>query len=74
MLCVECVSEHAGHSFCSVKKAATQREELRTPLTALQNKMAVVDKTKPSWEKMASHIGAQAQKTEIKEEFERQRE
>lgn len=57
-----------------MKKAATQREELRTPLTALQNKMAVVDETKPSWEKVSSYIGAQAQKTEIKEEFERQRE
>ncbi|CAB1318254.1 unnamed protein product [Coregonus sp. 'balchen'] len=55
-----CVS----HSFCSVKKAATQREQLRTPLTALLDKIAVVDKTKPSWEKMASQIGAQAQKTE----------
>ena len=33
--------------------------------------MAVVDKTKPCKEKMASHIGEQAQKTKIKGEFER---
>ncbi|KAK6315722.1 hypothetical protein J4Q44_G00132460 [Coregonus suidteri] len=62
--CQPSPEEDACHSFCSVKKAATQREQLRTPLTALLDKIAVVDKTKPSWEKMASQIGAQAQKTE----------
>jgi hypothetical protein len=41
-LCVGCVSEHAGHSFCSVKKNATQREELRTPLTVTTNSPSLV--------------------------------
>lgn len=57
----------------SVEKAATQgREEYRTLLKALQDKMAVFDKTKYTGDKMVYRIGVQTQQTEtrIEEEFE----
>lgn len=46
MVCVECIPEHKDHSFCSVGKAAGQMmEELRAPLKALQDRLAVFSKT-----------------------------
>ncbi|XP_038865003.1 nuclear factor 7, brain-like [Salvelinus namaycush] len=74
LVCVECVLEHADHSFCSVGKAAGQRREgLRPQLEALQEKMAAFSKAELTCDKMAAHIRVQTQRAErqIKEEFEK---
>ncbi|KAM9571248.1 E3 ubiquitin-protein ligase TRIM39-like isoform 2-T2 [Salvelinus alpinus] len=74
LVCVECVSEHAGHSFCSLVKAASQRREgLRPTLETLEEKMSAFCKAKLNCDKMAAHIGAQAQLAEkqIMKEFEK---
>uniref|UniRef100_A0A8C7NSF9 Uncharacterized protein n=1 Tax=Oncorhynchus mykiss TaxID=8022 RepID=A0A8C7NSF9_ONCMY len=74
LVCVECVSEHADHSFCSVEKAAGQRREgFRPQLEALQKKMAAFSKAELTCDKMVAHIRVQTQRAErqIKEEFEK---
>ncbi|XP_014042605.2 zinc-binding protein A33 [Salmo salar] len=74
LVCVECVLEHADHSFCSVGKAAGQRREgLRPQLKTLQEKMAAFNEAELTCDKMAAHIRVQTQRAErqIKEEFEK---
>uniref|UniRef100_A0A8C7D3D0 Uncharacterized protein n=1 Tax=Oncorhynchus kisutch TaxID=8019 RepID=A0A8C7D3D0_ONCKI len=74
LVCVECVLEHADHSFCSVGKAAGQRRKgLRPQLEALQKKMAAFSKAELTCDKMVAHIRVQTQRAErqIKEEFEK---
>ncbi|XP_052341180.1 zinc-binding protein A33-like [Oncorhynchus keta] len=74
LVCVECVLEHADHSFCSVGKAAGQRRKgLRPQLEALQKKMAAFSKAELTCNKMVAHIRVQTQRAErqIKEEFEK---
>ncbi|XP_076152616.1 zinc-binding protein A33-like [Alosa pseudoharengus] len=75
-ICVICHTsrKHKNHECCPVEEAVVDvKEEMRSALNALQEKLEVFDKMKRSFESTAEHIKAQAQQTatSIQEEFEK---
>ncbi|XP_030641271.1 uncharacterized protein LOC115821603 [Chanos chanos] len=73
-VCEECQTSgiHKNHKFCSINEAACkQREELRTALKPLQDKLKIFKDKKQNWNKTTEHIKNQTVHTErqIKEEF-----
>ncbi|XP_030641255.1 uncharacterized protein LOC115821583 [Chanos chanos] len=74
--CVVCQTseKHTNHKFRPIDEAAHGlREELRTTLKPLQEKLEIFKKVKLSCDKTAEHIKTQTKSTErqIKEEFEK---
>ncbi|XP_062391174.1 E3 ubiquitin-protein ligase TRIM39-like [Sardina pilchardus] len=66
--------EHKNHNFCPVVEVTTgYKEELRTELAKLKEKMKKHEETKLTCDKTAKHIKAQAQHAEkqITEKFEK---
>ncbi|XP_030639449.1 tripartite motif-containing protein 35-like [Chanos chanos] len=75
-VCVVCQTSktHKNHKFCPVDEAAhDNREELKTTLKPLQEKLEIFKKVKLTCDETAEHIKTQAKLTEtqIKEEFEK---
>ncbi|KAF4087379.1 hypothetical protein AMELA_G00095050 [Ameiurus melas] len=75
-VCVVCRDSkiHTNHKFCPIDEASTDRkEELKTALKPLQEKLQIFKDCKLNWSQTAEHIKIQAQHTErqIKEEFEK---
>ncbi|KAM9486216.1 zinc-binding protein A33-like [Clarias gariepinus] len=75
-VCVVCRAsrKHTNHKFCPIEKQVTQRkEELKTALKPLQEKLKIFKRCKINWNQIAEHIKIQAQHTEcqITEEFEK---
>ncbi|XP_053531081.1 E3 ubiquitin-protein ligase TRIM35 [Ictalurus punctatus] len=65
---------HTNHKFCPIDEALTDcKEELKTALKPLQEKLKIFKDCKLHWSQTAEHIKIQAQHTErqIKEEFEK---
>ncbi|XP_066541536.1 E3 ubiquitin-protein ligase TRIM39-like isoform X2 [Hoplias malabaricus] len=65
--------KHTNHKFCPVEEAITDRkEELKSALKPLQEKLDLFKECKVNWDQTAEHIKTQARLTErqIKEEFE----
>ncbi|XP_030641313.1 tripartite motif-containing protein 35-like [Chanos chanos] len=76
LLCLVCQTSrrHKNHECCPIEEAAEDRkEELKTALKPLQEKLETFKNFKSSFDKMAEHIENQTQHTEkqIKEEFEK---
>ncbi|KAI5628588.1 tripartite motif-containing protein 35-like [Silurus asotus] len=76
LVCVVCrdSKKHTDHKFCPVDEAGSDcKEELKTALKQLQEKLKIFEDCKRSWSQTAEHIKFQAQHTEqqIKEEFEK---
>ncbi|XP_029105017.1 zinc-binding protein A33-like [Scleropages formosus] len=76
LVCVVCQTSetHENHKLRPVQEAAKKfKEELRTTLNPLQEKLEVFTKVKKTWEEIAEHIKNQQQNTErqIKEQFEK---
>ncbi|XP_018586702.2 zinc-binding protein A33-like [Scleropages formosus] len=75
-VCVVCQTSetHENHKLRPVQEAGKKyKEELRTTLNPLQEKLEVFTKVKKTWEEIAEHIKNQQQNTErqIKEQFEK---
>ncbi|KAM9486229.1 E3 ubiquitin-protein ligase TRIM35-like [Clarias gariepinus] len=75
-VCVVCQTskKHTNHKFCPIDEAVTDcKEELKTAVKPLQEKLKIFKDCKLNWSEMAEHIKNQAQHTErqIKEEFEK---
>ncbi|XP_030645647.1 nuclear factor 7, brain-like [Chanos chanos] len=75
-VCVVCrdSKKHTTHSFCPADEAAQDlKEELRTKLKPLQEKLDHFEKVKLTYDQTARHIKTQSQGTErqIMEEFEK---
>ncbi|XP_053536647.1 E3 ubiquitin-protein ligase TRIM35 [Ictalurus punctatus] len=75
-VCVVCQTSkiHTNHKFCPIDEALTDRkEEMKTALKPLQEKLKIFKDCKLNWSQTAEHIKIQAQHTErqIKEEFEK---
>ncbi|KAM9487314.1 E3 ubiquitin-protein ligase TRIM35-like [Clarias gariepinus] len=75
-VCVVCQTsrKHTNHKFCPIDEAVTDcKEELKTALKPLQEKLKIFNDCKLNWSQTAEHIKIQAQHTErqIKEEFEK---
>ncbi|XP_066540351.1 E3 ubiquitin-protein ligase TRIM39-like [Hoplias malabaricus] len=74
-VCVVCEKsrKHTNHKLCPVDEAVTDcKEELKSALKPLQEKLDLFKKCKLNWDQTAEHIKTQARLTErqIKEEFE----
>ncbi|XP_072542749.1 E3 ubiquitin-protein ligase TRIM35-like [Salminus brasiliensis] len=72
--CVVCQTsrKHTNHKFCPIDEAVTDcKEEIRTALKPLKEKLEIFKKCKLNWDQTAEHIKAQARHTErkIKEDF-----
>ncbi|XP_058248202.1 E3 ubiquitin-protein ligase TRIM35-like isoform X2 [Hemibagrus wyckioides] len=66
--------KHTNHKFCPIEEAVTDcKEELKTALKPLQEKLKIFKDCKLNWSQTAEHIKIQAQHTErqIKEQFEK---
>ncbi|XP_026803012.3 E3 ubiquitin-protein ligase TRIM35-like [Pangasianodon hypophthalmus] len=66
--------KHTNHKFCPIDEAVTDcKEEVRTALKPLQEKLKIFKDCKLNWSQTAEHIKIQAQHTErqIKEAFEK---
>uniref|UniRef100_W5KB28 E3 ubiquitin-protein ligase TRIM39-like n=1 Tax=Astyanax mexicanus TaxID=7994 RepID=W5KB28_ASTMX len=66
--------KHTDHRFRPIDEAATDcKEELRTALNPLKEKLEIFKKCKLNWDQTADHIKTQARRTEkqIKEDFEK---
>ncbi|XP_053090319.1 E3 ubiquitin-protein ligase TRIM35-like isoform X2 [Pangasianodon hypophthalmus] len=66
--------KHTNHKFCPIDEAATDcKEELKTALKPLQEKLKIFKDCKLNWSQTAEHIKIQAQHSErqIKEVFEK---
>ncbi|XP_060731897.1 nuclear factor 7, brain-like [Tachysurus vachellii] len=66
--------KHTNHKFCPIEEAVEDsKEELKTALKPLQEKMKIFKNCKRKWSRTAEHIKIQAQHTEhqIKEQFEK---
>ncbi|XP_058247329.1 E3 ubiquitin-protein ligase TRIM39-like isoform X2 [Hemibagrus wyckioides] len=66
--------KHTDHKFCPMDEAATDfKEELKTALKPLQEKLKIFKDCKLNWSQTAEHIKIQAQQTEhqLKEQFEK---
>ncbi|XP_053090323.1 E3 ubiquitin-protein ligase TRIM35-like [Pangasianodon hypophthalmus] len=75
-VCVVCQTsrKHTNHKFCPIDEAVTDcKEELKTALKPLQEKLKIFKDCKLNWSQTAEHIKIQAQHTErqIKEVFEK---
>uniref|UniRef100_A0A8C9VYP7 Tripartite motif-containing protein 35-like n=1 Tax=Scleropages formosus TaxID=113540 RepID=A0A8C9VYP7_SCLFO len=75
-VCLVCQTSetHENHKLRPVQEAGKKyKEELRTTLNPLQEKLEVFTKVKKTWEEIAEHIKNQQQNTErqIKEQFEK---
>ncbi|KAK3568735.1 hypothetical protein QTP86_015408 [Hemibagrus guttatus] len=75
-VCVVCRDsrKHNNHKFCPIDEAVTDcKEELKTALKPLQEKLKIFKDCKLNWSQTAEHIKIQAQHTErqIKEQFEK---
>ncbi|XP_026803010.3 E3 ubiquitin-protein ligase TRIM35-like isoform X2 [Pangasianodon hypophthalmus] len=75
-VCLVCQTsrKHTNHKFCPIDEAATDcKEELKTALKPLQEKLKIFKDCKLNWSQTAEHIKIQAQHTErqIKEAFEK---
>ncbi|KAK2861007.1 hypothetical protein Q7C36_005173 [Tachysurus vachellii] len=75
-VCVVCRDsrKHTNHKFCPIDEAVTDcKEELRTALKPIQEKLKIFTDCKLNWSQTAEHIKIQAQQTErqIKEQFEK---
>ncbi|XP_058880795.1 zinc-binding protein A33-like [Acipenser ruthenus] len=75
-VCVVCQTskKHKNHNLCPVEEAALDyKEELKTALKPLRDKLKTFNKVKEECDEKAEHIKKQAQQTEkqIKEEFEK---
>ncbi|KAG7331556.1 hypothetical protein KOW79_005525 [Hemibagrus wyckioides] len=75
-VCVVCRDsrKHTDHKFCPIDEAATDcKEELKTALKPLQEKLKIFKDCKLNSNQTAEHIKIQAQQTErqIKEQFEK---
>ncbi|XP_060731903.1 zinc-binding protein A33-like isoform X2 [Tachysurus vachellii] len=75
-VCVVCQTsrKHTNHKFCPIDEAVTEcKEELKTALKPLQEKLKIFTDCKLNWSQTAEHIKIQAQHTEhqIKEQFEK---
>ncbi|XP_053482627.1 E3 ubiquitin-protein ligase TRIM35-like [Ictalurus furcatus] len=75
-VCVVCQTsrKHTDHKFCPIDEAVTDcKEELKTELKLIQEKLENIKHCKLNWSQTAEHIKIQAQHTErqIKEEFEK---
>ncbi|XP_030648356.1 zinc-binding protein A33 isoform X2 [Chanos chanos] len=75
-VCLVCrdSKKHTNHKFRPANEAAgDRREELKTALKPLQEKLKIFKKVKLSWDQTAEYIRSQAKHTErhIKEEFEK---
>ncbi|KAG7330761.1 hypothetical protein KOW79_004730 [Hemibagrus wyckioides] len=65
---------HTNHKFCPIDEAVTDcKEEIKTALKPLQEKLKIFKDCKLNWSQTAEHIKIQAQHTErqIKEQFEK---
>ncbi|XP_072513226.1 zinc-binding protein A33-like isoform X2 [Salminus brasiliensis] len=73
LVCLQCVAwDHQDHSFCSIKKAASNcKEELKTSQEALEVVLNEFDDFKSNCEKITRHIKVQKTEMQIKEEFEK---
>ncbi|XP_053482517.1 zinc-binding protein A33-like isoform X1 [Ictalurus furcatus] len=76
LVCVVCRDsrKHTNHKFCPIDEAITDcKEELKTALKPLQEKLKIFKDFKLNWSRTAEHIKIQAQRIEwqIKEEFEK---
>ncbi|XP_030642201.1 tripartite motif-containing protein 35-like [Chanos chanos] len=76
LVCLVCrdSNKHTNHKFKPVDEAALDRkEELKTALKPLQEKLKIFEKVKQTCDQTAEHIKSQAKHTErqIKEEFEK---
>ncbi|XP_066540485.1 E3 ubiquitin-protein ligase TRIM39-like [Hoplias malabaricus] len=74
-VCVVCEKsrKHTKHKLCPVDEAVTDcKEELKSALKPLQEKLDLFKECKLNWDQTAEHIKTQARLTErqIKEEFE----
>ncbi|XP_060731900.1 zinc-binding protein A33-like [Tachysurus vachellii] len=66
--------KHTNHKFCPIDEAVTDcKEELKTALKPLQEKLKIFTDCKLNWSQTAEHLKIQAQHTEhqIKEHFEK---
>ncbi|XP_049321408.1 E3 ubiquitin-protein ligase TRIM35-like [Astyanax mexicanus] len=66
--------KHTDHRFRPIDEAATDcKEELRTALNPLKEKLEIFKECKLNWDQTADHIKTQARRTEkqIKEDFEK---
>ncbi|XP_058248613.1 zinc-binding protein A33-like isoform X2 [Hemibagrus wyckioides] len=75
-VCVVCRDsrKHTNHKFCPIDEAVTDcKEEIKTALKPLQEKLKIFKDCKLNWSQTAEHIKIQAQHTErqIKEQFEK---
>ncbi|MCI4378121.1 hypothetical protein PGIGA_G00212320 [Pangasianodon gigas] len=75
-VCVVCQTskKHTNHKFCPIDEAVTDcKEEVKTALKPLQEKLKIFKDCKLNWSQTAEHIKIQAQHTErqIKEVFEK---
>ncbi|KAK3569411.1 hypothetical protein QTP86_027948 [Hemibagrus guttatus] len=75
-VCLVCrdSKKHNNHKFCPINEAVTDcKEELKTALKPLQEKLKIFKDCKLNWSQTAEHIKIQAQHTErqIKEQFEK---
>ncbi|XP_047671036.1 E3 ubiquitin-protein ligase TRIM35-like isoform X2 [Tachysurus fulvidraco] len=75
-VCVVCQTsrKHTNHKFFPIDEAVTDcKEELKTALKPLQEKLKIFTDCKLNWSQTAEHIKIQAQHTEhqIKEQFEK---
>ncbi|XP_058240983.1 E3 ubiquitin-protein ligase TRIM35-like [Hemibagrus wyckioides] len=75
-VCVVCRDsrKHTNHKFCPIEEAVTDcKEEIKTALKPLQEKLKIFKDCKLNWSQTAEHIKIQAQHTErqIKEQFEK---
>ncbi|KAK3543810.1 hypothetical protein QTP70_028097 [Hemibagrus guttatus] len=76
LVCLVCQTsrKHNNHKFCPIDEAVTDcKEELKTALKPLQEKLKIFKDCKLNWSQTAEHIKIQAQHTErqIKEQFEK---
>ncbi|XP_060731923.1 E3 ubiquitin-protein ligase TRIM35-like [Tachysurus vachellii] len=76
LVCLVCRDsrKHTNHKFCPIDEASTDcKEELKTALKPLQEKLKIFTDCKLNWSQTAEHIKIQAQKTvcQIKEQFEK---
>ncbi|XP_034160609.1 E3 ubiquitin-protein ligase TRIM35-like [Pangasianodon hypophthalmus] len=75
-VCLVCQTsrKHTNHKFCPIDEIVTDcKEELKTALKPLQEKLKIFKDCKLNWSQTAEHIKIQAQHTErqIKEAFEK---
>ncbi|XP_058257701.1 zinc-binding protein A33-like [Hemibagrus wyckioides] len=75
-VCVVCQTsrKHTNHKFCPTDEAVTDcKEEIKTALKHLQEKLKIFKDCKLNWSQTAEHIKIQAQHTErqIKKQFEK---